>query len=456
MVSVNSGTAYRPDMIASDATAPENPTGPLRRWFVVGLLSLIFAIGIVDRVILSMMIGPIKSDLQLSDSAFGLAQGAAVALFYLIFAVPFGWASDRFDHRWILFGGVTIWSLATAACALVRNFVDLFVARCLVGAGEAVIGPAGYPMIAGLVSRQQLALAMMLFYLGGNAGNALGQFIGGALLAVLSRNPSIDVWMLGDLAPWRLVFLLIGLPGIALAALIFIAPRSRAPRAGNDGPSQASKGEFAAFFRAHRRFYITHNVGVGLQQAALVATMLWNAAFMSRTYGWSPSEIGMTFGAILLASTSVAIVGHSWICARLFAAGQRDAYLRWQMCMSCLSVPALAFAYLWPTAAAACIGFALASLLNGGTVVAGPTILQIATPPRFRGRVSGIYVVVATLLGTAIGPAAVGLVTDHVLGDEGRIGIAIAICSITFCLGATACFATGLSATRRIVAEAGH
>lgn len=438
--------------MAAGAAASTAGAGPFRRWFVIGLLSLIFAIGIIDRVILSMMIGPIKSDLQLSDSAFGLVQGAAVALFYLVFAFPFGWASDRFDRRWILFGGVTIWSLASASCAMVRDFVDLFIARCIVGAGEAVIGPAGYPMIAGLVPRHRFALAMMLFYLGGNAGNALGQFIGGTLLAALSHHGAIQVWLLGDLAPWRVVFLLTGLPGIFLAALIFIAPSSRAPELRKTDAGDVKKGEFAAFFRSHRRFYITHNVGVGLQQAALTATMLWNAAFMSRTYQWSASEIGITFGAILLITASVAVVGHSWISARLFAAGRKDAYLRWQMIMSCLSAPAIAFAYLWPSPVATCAGFAVASLLNGGTVVTGPTVLQIATPPAFRGRVSGIYVVVATLLGTAMGPAAVGLVTDQIFGDEGKVGIAIALCSITFAIGAAACFAAGLAATRRIIA----
>lgn len=423
-----------------------------RIWAIVLLLAVIFALAIVDRVILSMMIGPIKADLALSDSAFGLAQGAAVALFYLIFAVPFGWASDRFDRRWILFLGISVWSLASAACGLVRNFGELFAARSLVGAGEAVLGPAGYPMIAGLVQRNRLPLAMMIFYLGGNFGNALGQFLGGSLLSWLNQYGDISVWPVGELAPWRVVFLLTGLPGLALALMIFLAPRQKADSPKPVAKDQANSGRFGVFFREHKRFYLSHNIGMGLQQAALMATILWNAAFMTRTYGWTPGQIGIVFGSILLSTSAAAVIGHTWIMSRLFAKGMKDAHLRWQLIMSCMSIPMLAIAYLWPHPVAACIGFGMASLFNGGSVVAGPTSLQLATPPDLRGRVSGLYVVVATMLGTAIGPSSIGFVTDYILGNEQRVGIALAGSCILFCIGAAIAFGTGLAATRRIMA----
>jgi MFS family permease len=416
----------------------------------VCLLALIFALAMVDRVILSMMIGPIKVDLHLTDAAFGLAQGAAVALFYVLFAFPFGWASDRYDRRLILFFGVTVWSLASASCAVVRNFAELFAARCLVGAGEAVLGPSGYPLIASMVPRKRLPLAMMLFYLGGTSGIALGQLLGGSLLAWLSHSGEL---LLGQLSPWRVVFLLTGLPGLPLAALVLLAPREKRPAAKLRALGATVGEPIGSFFRGHRRFYLTHNVGFGLQQAALTGAILWNSAFMARAYGWSAGQIGGTFGAILLTTSAAAVVGHSWIMARLFSGGCKDAHLRWQLAMSCLAVPLLAIGYLWPTPVAACIGFGLANLCNGGTSVAGPTALQLATPHEFRGRVSAIYVVIATVLGTAVGPATIGFVTDYILGDEQKVGIAIAGSCILFNMGAAVAFSLGLSVTRRVIAE---
>jgi uncharacterized integral membrane protein len=53
-------------------------------WLGVFLLALIFAFAMVDRVALSVVIEPVKADLHLSDAAFGVVQGLAIALFYLI------------------------------------------------------------------------------------------------------------------------------------------------------------------------------------------------------------------------------------------------------------------------------------------------------------------------------------------------------------------------------------
>lgn len=448
-------------MAEGQAAAPTEQAAPesrdekrrrIRGWAVVVLLAAIFGLGMVDRIILSMMVTPIKADLMLSDTTFGLAQGAAVAVFYVLFAFPFGWAADRFDRRVVLFLGVTAWSLASASCAFVRNFAELFAARSLIGAGEAVLGPVGYPMIAALVSRHRLALAMTVFYLGGTLGIAFGQYAGGALLDSLSREPMIDVWLLGEMAPWRVVFLLTGPPGIFLALLIFFAPANRPLTTPAPPKGRAAPG-FGAFFQSHKRFYLAHNMGIGLQQAALTGAILWNAAFMTRTYGWSPAQIGLIFGILLLVTSSAAVIGHGWITTRLFVKGRTDVHMRWQLGMSCLSIPAIALAYLWPSPWAACIGFGIANLLSGGSVVAGPTILQIATPDAYRGRISAIYVVIATMLGTAVGPALIGLISDHILQDEAKIGIAMAGACVMFLALAIIAFGLSLAATRRIVEE---
>lgn len=279
----------RSDNNISSLMSSSRPSGShrhsqVRAWTIVALLALIFALAMTDRVILAVMIQPIKADLNLSDTAIGLAQGAAVALFYLIFAFPFGWASDRYDRRVILFCGITIWSLASAGCSLVTSFTGLFVARCLVGAGEAVLGPSGYPLIASLLPARRVALAMTLFYLGGTLGIALGQYAGGALLAGLPTVGHLEIWPFGALAPWRIVFLLTGLPGLVLAAFVFLAPRpDRATKSA--APMEGKPNAFRAYFASHRRFYLSHNLGFGLQQAALTGAMLWNSAFMARTYG---------------------------------------------------------------------------------------------------------------------------------------------------------------------------
>lgn len=428
------------------------PTTSIRAWTTVMLLALIFAMGIVDRIVLATLVQPIKADLKLSDTAIGLVQGASVALFYLLFAVPFGWASDRFDRRLILFGGVTIWSLASASCALAHNFAQLFASRCLVGAGEAVLGPCGYPLIASLLPRRRLASAMMLFYLGGTLGIAAGQYIGGAGQAWFAGQRHAASQLIPALAPWRAVFLLTGLPGLVLAALIPLAPRERArARAQPRAPTRPDVSAFLRFFVRHRRFFVSHNIGFGLQQAAIIGAILWNSAFMERTFGWSPARIGAVFGLILLTTSTAAVIGHSRITERLFNRGMRDAHLKWQMLMCLLSIPALLSAYLLRSPLGACVGFAIANLMNGGSAVSGPTVLQLATPEAFRGRASAVYVLIATLLSTALGPAAIGYFADTMFGAGAKLGFAIATCTTVFCVGAAAALARALPAARKII-----
>ena len=434
----------------SDGLLAGELASPARAWGIVLLLGAILAVGMADRVILSTLIGPIKADLHLTDAAFGLVQGTAVAIFYVVFAFPIGWMADRYDRRWILFSGIVVWSLAAASCGLVGSFAGLFAARCLVGAGEAVIGPAGYPMIASLVDRRRMPLAMTTLYLGGTFGLSLGQVIGGSLFGWLSRAGTAALPLVNGLAPWRTVFLLTGLPGLVLAALTLLAPRDRTTAA----RVRATNGGFAAFFRDHRRFYLLHNIGMGLQQAAIVSAILWNGAYMGRTFGWSPAWIGAVFGTLVLVTSTVAVVGHGWVVGREFERGRRDFHLRWQLSMSLLAAPFWAVGYLWHSPVAACAGFGLANLLTGGSIVVAPTALQIATPPDLRGRISALYVVLATLIGTAVGPSLVGFATDWLLHDERKVGVALAGCCVLFSLGAVALLAAGLPPARRVMGEA--
>lgn len=442
-------------MAKDGATA--STASPVAIWATVVLMALLFAFSMIDRVVLSIVIAPVKADLQLSDAQFGLAQGAAIALFYLIMALPFGWAADRFDRRIVLFIGITTWSLASAACALVRNFPELFAARAMVGAGEASLGPAGYPLIAGLVGRKRLALAMMIFVLGGVTGNGLGQLIGGPLFGYFSAlGETIYIWPLGELTPWRAVFIVTGVPGLLLALLVLIVPRgprvAQKPIAGSNR-KDCHTGSFVTYLSQRARYFLAVICGIGFQNAAIFAVILWNAAFVGRIHGWTPGEIGAVFGGILVTTSAMSIMVHSWCMSALFEKGHKDIHLKWQGGASVLAVPCVMLTYLTSSIELTYVGFAIYSVALGGALVAGPTILQLATPAEFRGRMNAVYVIIGSLLGTALGPALVGFVTDWVLRDEMLVGTAIAICCVCFNIAAIICFTIGVPLARDVMRE---
>ena len=115
-------------------------------WSVVGILIATAIISYTDRQVLTLLVDPIRHDLGINDVSIGLLIGSAFAIVYGIAGIPLGYLADRTSRRNLLIAGVVVWSIATIACGLARNFNELFAARISVGLGEAVLSPAANPL----------------------------------------------------------------------------------------------------------------------------------------------------------------------------------------------------------------------------------------------------------------------------------------------------------------------
>jgi MFS family permease len=221
-----------------DENGAAHRAGPYS-YYVVGVLMLAYVCSFVDRTILSLLVDPIKQDLQLSDVQISLLAGFAFAMFYTGMGIPFGWLADRSDRKRIIFFGVIAWSLMTAACGLARSFGGLFAARIGVGVGEASLSPASYSLIPDLFPRDQLGLAGSIYAAGITIGGGLAMMLGGAAIQGLTAYGAMSLPVLGTLAPWQLAFVLVGLLGLPVALLVLTI---RDPRTAT---SKASRGEKA-------------------------------------------------------------------------------------------------------------------------------------------------------------------------------------------------------------------
>jgi len=121
-----------------------------RAWYSVVVLSLVSMMSNIDRGIVNLLIGPIKRDLHLSDTAISLLIGLTFSLAYVLFSFPLSRLADTRSRKVILTTGLTLWSLATMLCGLAQSLWQLFAARALVGAAESVKGPCSMSMIADL------------------------------------------------------------------------------------------------------------------------------------------------------------------------------------------------------------------------------------------------------------------------------------------------------------------
>ena len=175
-------------------------------WFALAVLFAINTLNFYDRQILGAVGETVREEWKLSDTALG-SLGTAFTLLYAIVGVPLGRLTDKFSRRWILCGGVMLWSLLTAASGLTRNFSELFVVRLGVGSGEAVCAPASASLIGDLFPASRRAKALSVFMIGLPVGIALS-FLGSSLLE--------------HRYGWRFTFYVAGLPGLICAVLALL------------------------------------------------------------------------------------------------------------------------------------------------------------------------------------------------------------------------------------------
>jgi MFS family permease len=193
--------------IEAPGRAPEPfSEGPFSRAYTryaLGLLFVVFVFNFVDRSILSILLESIKRDLEISDSYLGFLSGFAFAVFYTFLGIPIARWADRGVRRSIIALALLVWSGMTAITGLSRSFTQLALARIGVGIGEAGCSPPAHSLISDYFPPERRATALAIYSVGIPVGGAIGMLVGGWL----------DEWY-----GWRVAFLAVGLPGVALAS----------------------------------------------------------------------------------------------------------------------------------------------------------------------------------------------------------------------------------------------
>lgn len=406
------------------SSEPVRPASPTYAWYVVAVLLLAYTLSFIDRMILSLLVGPIKADLGISDTQMSLLMGFAFAIFYSALGIPLGWFADRRARKGLIVAGIAAWSLMTAACAFARGYVGLFLARVGVGVGEATLSPAAYSMLGDYFPREKLGRAMAVYSIGVPLGSGIALVAGSLVVKMVTEGPPVMLPLVGALEPWRLTFLWVGLPGLLVALLVALTVREP-PRQGV-APT-AGSGELIAFLKAHPAAIASHFGGMALVALVMYGAMAWIPQFLHRTYGMPVPQAGLWFGAATAACGAGGLLLGGWLADRLYRRGLKDAHLRVIRLNAVLLAPLFVGMALAPTAPVA-LGLMIVAMLvgtlHGG--VAGAA-LQMITPNRLRARMVALYFLVANLIGLGLGPTAIALVTDLGFGrpEDLRYGLAI-------------------------------
>jgi MFS family permease len=397
---------------------------PRRAWTVVALLLVAYTVSLIDRQILSLMVQPIRADLQISDTQLSLLHGLAFAIFYTLFGVFLGRAADKWSRRDMIIAGMTLWCLATAACGMASSFTQLFIARVFVGIGEATLSPAAFSMIADYFPKERRARAMSVYSMGVFWGSGLALVLGGLAITATSQASFIVLPVLGELQSWQAAFIVVGLPGLLVAALM-IGVREPARRELSDQGSRVS--DTLAFFRANAAALVTMILAFGANGLINFGLASWAPTFFIRTFGWTAGQIGAVYGVILLACGSGGIFVGGWVADRFVAAGRSDGVLRTMRYSSLLMIPSLCLFSVVHSSTSALVALGLATFVLGLPTGLAPVALYAITPNQFRGQVTACYLFSVTLIGMALGATLIALATDYLFKNDMAVGHSLAL-----------------------------
>ena len=203
----------------SDPDDQAKQSVPAYSWYALSILVIVYVLNFVDRNIISILAEDIKADLGLRDDQIGFLYGTAFGVFYALFGIPLGKLADSWHRIRLMTAGLAIWSAFTALSGFARNFTMLSVARIGVGVGEATASPSAYSLISDWFPKKMRATALAIYSSGLYIGGGISLLIGGAIVENWNETFPTDAPL--GLVGWQAAFIIVGLPGLLLACLVF-------------------------------------------------------------------------------------------------------------------------------------------------------------------------------------------------------------------------------------------
>lgn len=157
------------------------------------------------------------------------------------------------------------------------------------------------------------------------------------------------------------------------------------------------------------------------------AVTSWTPAFLERRFDLRPQDIGWSFGLAVALSGAVGALGGGVLLDRIYRGGRTDAYMLVPGVAALVALPLMTSAYFMPSPGLVLTMLALGMTAIGTTAAASYSTWRKVAPPELRGRITATFVLCTGLIGGGLGPVSVALVGDYVLGDEARLGEAVAI-----------------------------
>lgn len=390
-------------------------------WYVVGVLAITFWVAYLDRMVITLLTPALKADLHLTDTGIGILQGPAFSLCFALAGLPLGRLVDRANRRNIVLAGVIAWSLATLCSGLSVEYWQLFASRMGLGIAEACLAPAAYSMIADYLAPSSRGRATGVMLGGVALGTASSQIIGGLVLKALGGATTVTAPFLGEIAVWRLVFILFSFPGFLVAVLVMTMkepPRRQLAAA----PGSA---EVLPYLKSHAALYAPFFTGYALNQLFIFAYLYWGPLVFVRTYGLSMADAGIMSGAMLVISGLVGGVAGGFLSDAFVKRHPIDGRLRLVCVLVPVQIACVALFSFGGSLLAAILAFGVIKILSPLISGASNVVVQDLSPNQLRGQLVAVLALVGNVVGSTLGPMSTAFFTDYVYRDEKMVGASL-------------------------------
>lgn len=390
-------------------------------WWTLFLLVLLLIMSLVDRVILALLLKPLRAQFDFNDLQFGLLFGTAFAVFYAVLGLPVARLADRWNRKYLICLGVMLWSCCTIASAFARSFEELLALRVGLAVGEVALFPAAHSLVADLFPRHQRRLAASILAATPFLGAALTFMGGGFLIAAMEMFVTSGGG--GGLLAWQLTLITVGVPTLIIG-LLFGATVSEPQRRADVAAEQTVEDPKSRI--TGWKFFLPLLIGGGAPMIVAYAYSAWGAELLMRKYGLLLSEAGMWFG---LSSALGPVIGSLLLPALIREGSHRakvDSLLR--TCLAAVVVGSAIFiaAPLQSSAAVLLLGYLAGSVLLFGAYSSVIVSMQFLAGGRQRATLVASVTLVGSGVGLGVGPPLVGYLNMSLASGYGA---ALAYCA---------------------------
>jgi MFS family permease len=390
--------------------------------YVFILLFLLYLFDYADRMVVNSMFTSIQKDWFISDTQCGWL----VSVIYLVIGLltfPISLVIDRWSRTKTIGIMAIVWSIATFLCAFTGNYVQLFMARILIGFGEAGYAPGGSALISGMYPIEKRSKMMGFWNAAIPLGSAIGVTMGGFIAMSLG---------------WKHAFGIVAVPGLIVAILfLFVKDYKTVDLSFVDKSNQKVKMEKKDLLREFLSKPSVLFTYFGMAAIVFVTTamIVWLPKYFETVRNIEPKTAGTLAGAVML----LAIIGApaGGIIIDWWRKKQPTARLLFPALSTFVSAIILFIAFNFLKGTGQLVALFVFGMMIMTFIAGAAAVTQDVIHPGLRATSYAIAVLVQNLLGSFTAPIILGKISDlsNISTAMGILPFFLLIGSLLFYLG---------------------